>query len=74
MKKYFTSDLHIGDKRLNQYQRNLHANSTEEFDDMIINNWNNMVNDEDIIYLLGDIVHDISKVDMLSRLKGHINR
>ena len=71
MKRYFTSDTHFGDKRLNLFQRDLHFKSSEEFDNNIIKMWNETVEDEDVIYLLGDIVHDIEKVDILHQLKGH---
>jgi calcineurin-like phosphoesterase family protein len=69
--KYFTSDIHFADNRLNLFQRDLHFKSSEDFDKKIIKMWNDTINDDDIVYLLGDIVHDITKIDILSKLKGH---
>ena len=46
--KYYISDLHIG-------CINNHDNRTFEHDKLLINNWNTVVNNNDDIYILGDI-------------------
>ena len=68
--KWFTSDLHIGDLRLNLYGRDLIASNSDEIDALILNNYNKLVSDDDVVYFLGDIVYDQSKLDFLSKFKG----
>ena len=46
--KYYISDLHIG-------CINNHDNRTLEHDKLLINNWNTVVNNNDDVYILGDI-------------------
>lgn len=46
--KYYISDLHIG-------CINNHDNRTLEHDILLLNNWNSIVNNNDDIYILGDI-------------------
>lgn len=70
MTYYFTSDLHFGDNRLNLYGRDLIAKNSDEIDELIINNWNKTVSIDDVVYLLGDICYDKSKLDLLNKLKG----
>ena len=50
---YFTSDLHFGHKNIIQYE-NRPFNNIEEMDNKIIKMWNNTLNEEDTIYILGD--------------------
>ena len=51
---YFTSDLHIGhDKDFIWKSRGF--NSIEEHDTQILKNWNNTVNYDDTVYILGDL-------------------
>ena len=45
--------------------------SSDDFDINIIKTWNEQINDDDIVYLLGDVVYNIEKVEILSQLKGH---
>lgn len=66
---YYISDLHIGCK-------NSFENRTLEHDQLIINNWNNIVHNNDTIYILGDIGKMGSNKDnsyvasIISQLKG----
>jgi calcineurin-like phosphoesterase family protein len=69
-KRWFTSDLHLGDSRLNLYGRDLIAKSSSEIDEMIISNYNDMVGDNDIVYFIGDIVYDEKQIELLNRFKG----
>jgi calcineurin-like phosphoesterase family protein len=69
-KRWFTADLHLGDPRLNLYARDLIAKNSDESDKIIIDNYNNVVGDNDIVYFLGDIVYDVSKIELLNKLKG----
>lgn len=69
--KYFTSDLHLGDPRLNLYGRDLIANDSNEINELIINNWNEIIQEDDIVYMLGDICYDANVIDKLNHLKGY---
>ena len=70
---YFTSDLHLGhDQEFIWGARGF--NSVEQMNETIINRWNNMVTDDDDIYVLGDLVMGgIENTEMLKRLKGKIH-
>lgn len=66
---YYTSDLHIGCV-------NKHDNKTLEDDERIIQNWNQKVNNNDTVFILGDIARLGNNKDneyacsIISRLKG----
>lgn len=69
---YYISDTHFKDRKIfDKCKRPF--NSIEEMEDVIINNWNNKVKDEDIVYVLGDIGKDgdSSTIDIFNKLKGH---
>lgn len=53
MNIYVTSDLHFGHKNIIKYE-NRPFNNIEEMDRAIIDLWNKTINDEDLIYILGD--------------------
>lgn len=67
---YYTSDLHIGCK-------NSFENRTLEHDQLIVSNWNNIVHNNDTVYILGDIGKMGSNKDnsyvasIVSQLKGN---
>ena len=65
--EYFISDLHIDDENILDYEHRPFAN-LKEMEDTIIRNWNNKVEEDDTIYLLGDIGNPF----ILNKLKGHI--
>ena len=68
---FFTSDLHFGHKNLCQGLRGM---TSEDSDQLIINNWNKVVTKRDIVYVLGDITmenqNDIPKY--IKQLNGRI--
>ena len=68
---FFTSDLHFGHKNLCQGLRGM---TSEESDQLIINNWNKVVTKRDLVYVLGDITmenqNDIPKY--IKQLNGRI--
>jgi calcineurin-like phosphoesterase family protein len=70
-KRWFTSDLHFGDSRLNLYSRDIVATTSDEIDELIIKNYNEVVGPDDIVYFLGDIIFDPAKLDIVSRLTGY---
>ena len=67
--KYYISDLHIG-------CINNHDNRTLEHDKLLINNWNTVVNNNDDVYILGDIgrlgnnKENAYVASIISQLKG----
>ena len=69
---YYISDTHFRDQAIfDKCKRPFQ--SLKEMEETIINNWNNKVNDEDIVYVLGDISKDddSSSIEIFKRLKGH---
>lgn len=71
---YFTSDTHFNhDKEFCWKIRGF--NSVEEMNETIKNNWNNIVTEEDEVYLLGDVMlGDYQKgINIVSQLKGKIH-
>lgn len=73
-KIYITSDLHLGhDKDFVVAERGF--NTVCEHDAAIKNNWNGLIDEEDEIYLLGDVMlGDVENgLNILSSLKGKIH-
>lgn len=70
-KNFFIADLHFGHFNIVRYD-NRPFKTTEEMDNVLIKNWNNVVSDEDTVYILGDISwHDEAKtVEIFNKLKG----
>lgn len=70
---YFTSDLHFcHDREFIWGTRGF--NSCDEMNNTIIERWNNVVTDNDTVYILGDLMlGDSDKgVDCINNLKGTI--
>lgn len=53
--KYFTSDLHFGEERMDIMQRPF--SSSVEMENYIINNFNNILNIDDELIIVGDIIN-----------------
>ena len=73
---WFTSDCHFNHKKILEYEaKSRPFDNTSDMNETIISNWNNKVNKEDDIYVLGDFfmgcLEDIEPI--LSRLKGKIH-
>lgn len=74
MTVWFTSDTHFGHKNILKFCPGTRLGSTpEEHDEILINKWNNLIADEDDIYILGDVFFseypEAAKV--AARLKGN---
>ena len=69
-KIFFTSDLHFQDERLNLYSRDLVFHNFKEFDDHIIKIWNEKINKEDLVILVGDISMTRDGLNYLTKLNG----
>lgn len=71
---YFISDLHFGHKNCLAFD-NRPFNTIEEHDEIIIKNWNDTVEIDDDVYLLGDIswYNSTKTIDIFKRLNGNIH-
>ena len=70
MKKFFTSDIHFDDGRLNLFGRDIVFESSEAFDEQIIKNWNQVVGIKDLVYYLGDAALSQTGLEKLSKCNG----
>lgn len=70
-KNFYISDLHFGHKNIIRYD-NRPFSSVEEMDQTLIKNWNNVVTDQDFVYILGDIswYDEYKTVEIFKQLKG----
>ena len=69
---YYISDTHFRDQAIfDKCKRPF--NSLIDMEDTIINKWNIKVNDNDTVYVLGDIAKDDdpSSIEIFKKLKGH---
>ena len=67
---YFTSDLHFNHDKEFIY-KNRGFNTIDEMNSTIIRNWNNLVEDSDIVYILGDIMLGTDEsIELFNKLKG----
>lgn len=68
---YFISDLHFGHKNCLAFD-NRPFNSIEEHDEYIINAWNQTVNNDDNVYILGDIswYKEAKTIEVFKKLNG----
>lgn len=72
---FVTADLHLFHNNMLKWEsmpyRNIFTN-THEMHQKMIENWNSVVNDNDIVYILGDICFRNGKyaIDILKQLKG----
>lgn len=69
---YFISDLHLGHENVLYFDGRPFSN-IEDHDNFIISNWNNVVNIDDDVYILGDIsFHNSTKtIEIFQRLNGN---
>ena len=65
---FFTADLHLSHRNIIKYC-NRPFSSVEEMNNTIINNWNKKVNDNDTVYILGDLAFGRCNEE-LSVMKG----
>lgn len=73
MNLFYTSDLHFGHNRGFLYEPR-GFKTIQEHDAAIIENWNKIVKDNDIVYLLGDTMLNDNEngIKCLDALNGHI--
>ena len=71
-KDYFIADTHFGGENIRRYENRPFA-SAMEMDEALIANWNQTVNSEDTVYVLGDFSdygEDTQDAEILKRLNG----
>ena len=71
MNLFFTADSHFGHANIIKYC-NRPYESTHEMNKDLINRWNSVVGDKDIIYHLGDFSMSGKAGGIIDRLKGRI--
>ena len=73
MSIFFTSDHHWGHRNIIRYS-NRPFNSVNEMDEVLIQNWNSVVQKGDVVYHLGDIFlcEPGYAIDIRNRLNGQI--
>lgn len=69
-KAWFTSDLHFWHKNICKYC-NRPFETTEEMNQALINNWNSVVKEDDIVFVLGDM--GFCGYDKLEPLMSQLN-
>lgn len=55
MKRYFTSDLHFFHKNICKFTDRKLVTSQEDHEQWLVNIWNSRIENEDLVYILGDI-------------------
>ena len=77
---FFISDMHFGHEATTKFlnydgTRVRPFNSAQEVDELIVKNWNDMVSEQDTVYVLGDVAYSCKKEyvgSILVRLKGNL--
>ena len=72
---YFTADTHFGHTNIMKYTNRefgMNVSSIEEHDEQLINMWNNIVKDGDLVFILGDLcLYGPKKAEkLLNQLNG----
>ena len=71
-KIYVAADLHLGHKKLIEFEPlRSHFGTIEEHDETIIDNWNKIVNKKDTAYILGDVFFGHDGIEKIKRLNGY---
>ena len=70
VKYFFTSDTHFGDDRFDIMMRPF--KNLDKMHQMIIEHWNSIVGEEDIIFHLGDVCYKEAQnyIYLMNRLNG----
>ena len=68
---YVTSDTHLDHANIIKYSKRPFANVVE-MNNKIIDNWNKIVDDDDIVYFLGDFSMGRNTRSFLDRIRGNV--
>ena len=71
-KIFFTSDLHFGHENIIRFCSRPY-NSVEEMDDTLVDNWNAVVPEDGIVFLLGDVSFHKPKSNVTQQLLWALN-
>jgi len=76
-KTYITSDLHFGHKNILKFcpeTRGKYYGDIDYMRESMIEEWNNIVNEEDVVYILGDVCFGsaIKSAVIVNRLNGRL--
>ena len=66
---FFIADTHFGDERIRKYENRPFENAAQ-MDRALIQNWNSVVDCDDIVYVLGDFGASGCESEILSELNG----
>lgn len=69
MKRYFIADTHFTEDNIRRYENRPYQNVVE-MDNRMISCWNKIINEDDMIYILGDFGADEHELCILNQLKG----
>lgn len=69
-KRFYISDMHFGDERLNLYGRDLLFKDSKECDDFIIDRWNKTISKNDQVIVVGDIAMTKEGFNKIEKLNG----
>lgn len=71
-KNFYIADYHFGHSNIIKFDKRPFS-SVEEMDQKMIENWNNVVGDDDTVYLLGDFCWKAEDrwIEILDQLKGN---
>lgn len=74
-KTWVIADLHFGHKNICKFLRDDGTklrpwDDVHEMDKDLVNNWNALVNDEDRVYVLGDLSMDRKSIHVIGECKG----
>lgn len=68
MNIFIISDTHFNHKNIIKYE-----NRPEDFNEVIITNWNKLVKKEDLVIHLGDVIFGIERTKHLPEIMGRLN-
>lgn len=76
--RFFTSDQHFGHANILKYQaeerlneHGLQFSTVEQMDDYLVDQWNAVVAENDLVYCLGDFCYDFQQMcDVMPFLNG----
>ena len=72
-KVFFTSDLHIGHKKIVEYTNRGLVTTQEDHDKWVTDLWNKQVGKNDVVYSLGDFVFNCRKLDKFKEVTSKLN-
>src|SRR5687768_16524721 len=70
---FFTSDLHFGHGNIQAYCPTRPQGTVDEHNEILIANWNDTVDEHDVVYVLGDVAMGkiADSLPLVKRLNGY---